>query len=459
MHSQEIRSILQAQKAYFAQGHTLPVSFRMQALTVLRDALIRYEDALVQALYQDLGKSRAESYQCEIGMVHSEIRHMLRHVRSYARERRVRTPLPQAVSRSYTKPSPYGVTLIMSPWNYPILLTLDPLVDALAAGNTAVVKPSAYSPHTSAILKTMLEDCFPPEYVAVITGGREENRCLLEQEFDEIFFTGSQSVGREVLRCAAEHLTPVTLELGGKSPCIVDKTAKLHVAARRIVFGKFLNCGQTCVAPDYILCEETIAEDLIRELKREIKRQYGASPLTNPQYGHMASSKHFDRVCRLISPEKTVSGGQTNPDTLQIAPTLLYPASWDDPVMQEEIFGPVLPILVYHNLDDALEQINRRPHPLALYLFTENKRTVREVTSRCRFGGGCINDTVIHLATSHMGFGGVGASGMGSYHGKAGFDTFSHTKSIVDKATWLDLPMRYAPYTSLSERLVRMFLR
>lgn len=396
---------------------------------------------------------------CEIGMVCSELTYMTKHVRQYARERRVRTPLAQYVSRSYVKPSPYGVTLIMSPWNYPFMLTLDPLVDALAAGNTAVVKPSAYSPHTSEVLRNILTECFPPEYVAVVTGGREENACLLNEQFDYIFFTGSQAVGREVMRHASEHLTPVALELGGKSPCVVDKTAKINLAARRIVFGKFLNCGQTCVAPDYIYCDVAIRDELVSAIRREIRRQFGADALANENYGKIINRKHFDRISGLISPEKVVFGGRTDAEALRIEPTVLCPADWNDPAMQEEIFGPVLPVLTYDRLEDALEEINARPHPLAFYLFTEDKKTVRHVTETCAFGGGCINDTIIHLATTNMGFGGVGASGMGAYHGKTGFDAFSHHKSIVDKKTWLDLPMRYQPYTQLYEKLVRVFMR
>lgn len=459
MKPEEIEKIVSAQRAYFTSGKTLPVERRIAALNRLKDAMIRHEAEIEQALYADLGKSRMESYMCEIGMVYSELTYMSRHVRQYARERRVRTPLVQYASRSYIKPSPYGVALIMSPWNYPFMLTLDPLVDALAAGNTAVVKPSAYSPHTSEVLREIIAECFSPEYVTVVTGGREENESLLNQQFDYIFFTGSQSVGREVMRHAAEYLTPVTLELGGKSPCVVDKTAKINLAARRIVFGKFLNCGQTCVAPDYIYCDAAIRDELIFAIRREIRRQFGADPLANEAYGKIINEKHFDRISRLISPENIMHGGRTERSSLRIEPTVLCPANWDDPAMQEEIFGPVLPILTYDRLKDALDNINARPHPLAFYLFTEDKKTVRNVTQICAFGGGCVNDTIIHLATTNMGFGGVGASGMGAYHGKTGFDAFSHHKSIVDKKTWLDLPMRYQPYTPLQEKLVRMFMR
>lgn len=459
MREEEISKIVAAQREYFDSGKTLSSENRIHALALLRAALLKYESEIELALQKDLGKSRSEAYMCELGLVLSEISYMIRRLRGFMREHRVRTPLAQYVSRSYTKPSPYGVVLIMSPWNYPLMLTLDPLIDALAAGNTAVIKPSAYSPNTSAVIERIIHLCFDPAYVAVIPGGRQENTCLLNEKFDYIFFTGSQAVGKEVMRHAAEHLTPVTLELGGKSPCVIDRTANLTLAARRIVFGKYLNCGQTCVAPDYIYCDQEIHDDLVRALVREIRRQFGANPLENPDYGKIINRKHFDRIRSLISHEKIIHGGNCNAETLQIEPTILALVTWDDPVMQEEIFGPVLPILTYQNLDDALQEIGSRPHPLAFYLFTQDRATVRHVTEQCQFGGGCINDTIIHLATTNMGFGGVGASGMGAYHGKTGFDTFSHSKSIVDKKTWLDLPMRYQPYTKVNEALVRMFLK
>lgn len=459
MKQEEIQSMLKAQRAFFAGGGTLSVEGRVQALKRLRDAIRAHEGEINDALKQDLGKSVFESYMCEVGLTCSEITYMIDHVRSFAAERRVPTPLAQFASRSYTKPVPYGVTLIMSPWNYPFMLTMDPLADALAAGNTAILKPSAYSSHTSAVIGKIVAECFDPSYVAVVTGGRAENQCLLQEPFDHIFFTGSQAVGREVLRQAAAHLTPVTLELGGKSPCLVDRSAKLPLAAKRIVFGKFLNCGQTCVAPDYIYCDEAIKDDLVRELVVQIKAQFGEAPLENENYGKIINQKHFDRISGLITPEKVAFGGRTEPERCRIEPTVLDNVTWEDPVMQEEIFGPVLPILTYKTLEEAVETINARPHPLALYLFSEDKAHIRDVTARCQFGGGCVNDTIIHLATSQMGFGGVGASGIGAYHGKAGFETFSHRKSIVDKKTWMDLPMRYQPYRQVYEKLIRMFLR
>lgn len=455
----EIKQIINAQRTYFQTGATLSIDKRLLALRKLKACILKHEQAIHAALRQDLGKSSFESYMCETGLVLSELSYMLKHTKHLAKEKNVRTPLAQFHSRSFKKPSPYGVTLIMSPWNYPFMLTIEPLVDAIAARNTAVLKPSAYSPATSSVVQKIITECFPPEYVSVVTGGRAENNCLLAERFDYIFFTGSPIVGREVMRHASDNLTPVTLELGGKSPCIVEKTANLKLAAKRIVFGKFLNCGQTCVAPDYIYCDPSIKDSLIAELKKEIEKQFGRQPLGNPNYGKIINAKHFHRIVSLLDSTKVAHGGSFEEATLQIEPTVLSDVTWDDSVMQEEIFGPILPILTYDSFDQAIEKINSMPHPLALYIFTSDKEAANKATSLCGFGGGCINDVVIHLATSEMGFGGFGESGIGSYHGKAGFDTFSHYKSIVDKKTWLDLPMRYQPYTKLNEKLLKMFLK
>ena len=455
----EIRQIVENQRTYFYTGATLPLSHRIEALKKIQSYILTHEAEIGKAIRKDLGKSDFESYMCETGLVLSEITYMLKHIRSFAKEKNVLTPLAQFHSRSFKKPSPYGVALIMSPWNYPFLLTIDPLIDALAAGNTVVLKPSAYSPYTSAVIQSMIEECFDKRYVAVITGGRAENTCLLNEHFDYIFFTGSQTVGKEVMRHAAAHLTPVTLELGGKSPCIVEESANIKLAARRIVFGKYLNCGQTCVAPDYIYCDRKIKDQLLAEIKRQIKRQFRSESLTNKNYGKIINEKHFDRITKLIDSSKVVFGGKCDRTTLKIEPTVMDHVTFDDAVMQEEIFGPILPILTYDSLDQAIHKINSIPHPLALYVFTSDKTAARKVTARCGFGGGCINDTIIHLATSEMGFGGFGESGMGSYHGKDGFRTFSHYKSIVDKKTWLDLPMRYQPYRKINEKLIHLFLK
>ena len=453
-----IRKMVNRQRRFFYTGKTLNIRFREMALIRLRNSILAHEEDINRALKLDLGKSPSETYMCETGMVLAEISYMLKHMRSFGKEQSVKTPLAQFAARSFIKPSPYGVALIMSPWNYPFLLTMEPLVDALAAGNTAVVKPSAYSPFTSEIIEKILTACLPKKYVAVVTGGRKENQWLLREKFDYIFFTGSQSVGREVMRHAARRLTPVTLELGGKSPCIVDETANIKLAARRIVFGKYLNCGQTCVAPDYIYCAPAIKDDLIAEMSRQIRRQFGERPLANMNYGRIVNEKHYKRLLGLMDRDKVVVGGEADEELLQIAPTIMDHVTFEDAVMQEEIFGPILPVLTYRSLDEAISRINHSAHPLALYMFTESKSNADKVMSHCGFGGGCINDTVIHLATSEMGFGGFGESGMGAYHGKAGFDTFSHYKSIVDKKTWLDLPIRYQPYHKVFDFLVKRFM-
>ena len=455
----EVKNTINLQRKYFLTGVTLDVDFRIQALKKLKSCIIKYEDKINAALKSDLGKSAFESYMCETGMVLSELTYMIKHTRSFAKEKKVLTPLAQFHSKSYKKSSPYGVTLIMSPWNYPFMLAMDPLVDALAAGNTAVIKPSAYSPRTSEVIKMIINECFDEKYVAVILGGRAENQFILKAHFNYIFFTGSIGVGKEVMRQASEHLTPVTLELGGKSPCIVEKTANLKLAARRIVFGKYLNCGQTCVAPDYVYCDKSIKDELIKEIKKQIKKQYGKYPLDKDNYGKIVNEKHFTRISGLIDPSKVVAGGRVNRATLQIEPTVLDNVNFTDPVMQEEIFGPIMPILTFDTLQEAVAKINSMPHPLAFYIFTNNQKAAEYATSRCGFGGGCINDVIIHLATSEMGFGGFGESGMGSYHGKTGFDTFTHYKSIVDKNTWLDLPMRYQPYKKSNEKLLKRVLK
>jgi len=458
MNQAQITAVTARQRRFFDTGVTLDVRYRIAALKRLQQAVIAHESELTAALRQDLGKSSTESYMCEVGMVRSELRWLIRHLKGLARDRRVRTPLHQFPARSLRRPTPYGVTLIMSPWNYPVLLTLGPLADAIAAGNTAVVKPSAYAPATSRLLARLLGGIFPAAFVEVIEGGREENTWLLQEKFDYIFFTGSPRVGRTVLDSAAKHLTPVTLELGGKSPCIIHSSADLAAAARKVVFGKFLNSGQTCVAPDYVLCQESVKDEFLRLLRLEIERQYGKEYKYNLSYGRIVSKKHFDRLLGLIDREKVFLGGASDRESLRIEPTVLTDVAWEDAVMQEEIFGPILPVLTYRDDGEIIDLLRDRPKPLAFYLFARDKALIRRLTTRCQFGGGCINDVVVHLASTELAFGGVGDSGMGSYHGKAGFDTFTHYKSILHSGP-LDLPIRYQPYTKLSEKLIRLFLR
>lgn len=455
----KLESLVEKQRAYFAEGKTLPIEGRIRALNRLEQALKNREEELCRALKADLGKSRIESYMCEVGLTLSELGYVKRHLRSWSRDKRVRTPLAQFHARSFTVQEPYGVVLVMSPWNYPVLLTLEPLIGALAAGNCCVVKPSAYSPETSAVMASILREIFPEEYVAVVEGGRQENQGLLAQRFDYIFFTGGVNVGKLVMEKASAHLTPVTLELGGKSPCVIDESANLKLAARRLAFGKYLNCGQTCIAPDYVLVHEKVKERFLEYVKEEITHMYGRKPLENPDYGKIINRKHFDRLLGLIDESKLVFGGESSEETLQIAPSVLDRVTPEDAVMQEEIFGPLLPILTVRSMDEALAFVNARPKPLAFYIFTQNKSVEQMFLRRASFGGGCVNDTIIHLATSAMGFGGVGNSGMGSYHGKKSFETFSHEKSIVKKYTWLDLPMRYQPYTKQKDKMIRTFLK
>ncbi|MBQ7112490.1 MAG: aldehyde dehydrogenase [Thermoguttaceae bacterium] len=460
MTAQEMKKTFEKQREFYRGGATISVDFRIEQLKKLRRAIQNFEAEICDALLNDLGKSAYEAYMCEVGLALSEISHMIRNVKKWSAPRRVWTPLAQFPSRSYRQAVPRGNVLIMSPWNYPFLLTLGPLIDAIAAGNVAMVKPSAYSPATSAVVAKLIAATFAPEYVAAVTGGRAENAALLDLEFDFVFFTGGQTVGREVLRRAAERLTPVVLELGGKSPCIVDSTANLKVAAKRIVFGKYLNCGQTCVAPDYILCERSIKDAFVAEVVKEVRRQYGDNPLKNKDYGKIVNAKHFDRLCALIDRDKVVLGGDWDAMSQRIAPTVMDGVTETDAVMGEEIFGPIMPILTFDDFDSVVDELKKKAKPLALYLFSSDRKRVKRVTTELVYGGGCVNDVVIHLATTEMGFGGVGESGMGAYHGKTGFDAFSHLKSVVDKATWLDLPMRYRPYKSkLYASLLRMFLR
>ena len=459
-----IEEAVARQRAYFRTGATKPVPVRIAALQRLKAEIKAREPQLLAALKADLHKSAHESYMCELGLNLDELGYLIRKTPQWARPQRRPTPLVQYVSRSYEIPEPYGVVLVMSPWNYPYLLSLDPLFGAVAAGNCVILKPSAYSPHTSHAMAELIAAVFPPDWVTVIEGGREQNSALLEQRFDHIFFTGSVAVGKLVMEKASRTLTPVTLELGGKSPVIVDRTADLPLTAKRLAWGKLLNAGQTCVAPDYVLVDRRVKDRLVAELEKQFRRMLGDDPTSNPNFVRIVNAKHFNRLQRLIEGEKVLCGGGNRPDphgeSGWIAPTLIEDTlhARSKP-MQEEIFGPILPIIPYDRLSQALGFIVSREKPLALYLFTRSKKVKDKVFATCSFGGGCVNDTIIHLATHHMGFGGVGNSGMGSYHGKRSFDTFSHYRAIVDKATWLDLPMRYMPYKPLYDKMIRIFLK
>lgn len=453
----DIKDIVANQKKYFSTGATREVDFRKDALLKLRSAIKNNEQHLEAAMKSDLNKTPFETYMTETGIVLEEISFHLKHISRWAKEKRVKTPITQFHSKSFISPEPYGVALIMSPWNYPLQLCMEPLIGAISAGNCAVVKPSAYAPATSSIIAKIISDTFPPEYIAAIEGGREENTALLEEKFDYIFFTGSVEVGKIVMASASRNLTPVTLELGGKSPVIVDNSADIKLAAKRTAFGKILNAGQTCVAPDYLFLHRDVKETFLQEYKKAVEGFF-----QNRDYSHMPviiSSKHYNRLTLLMQGEKVYMGGKTDKDRRFIEPTVLIDVKPDSPIMQEEIFGPILPVIEYTDLQECMDLITSRPKPLALYLFTKNKNTERKILHTCSFGGGCINDTVIHTATSHMGFGGVGHSGMGSYHGKLSFDTFTHDRSIVKKSSWIDLPMRYHPYVDKNLRLIRFLMK
>lgn len=459
MTQQEIQKIVAAQRAYFATGATKKVETRIAALKRLRDAIQKYEREILDALRQDLGKSSCEAYMTEVGIVLEEIRYQLAHIKRWTRPKRKSMPIVHFGASCRTFAEPYGVSLILSPWNYPFQLTFDPLVGALAAGNCVVLKPSAYASNTAAIMGQIIEMCFDSAYVAVVHGGRAENQSLLEEQFDYIFFTGGVDVGRVVMTAAAQHLTPVTLELGGKSPCIVDETADLETAAQRIVFGKFVNAGQTCVAPDYLYVHTDVKEKLVDQMRQVLIRLYGTEPLRHPDYPKIVNEKHFDRLLGLCKDADFICGGTSNRGTMQIAPTLIDHAAWDMPVMGEEIFGPLLPILTFSELDAVVAEIKRHPKPLALYYFSTDRMREAHLLRELSFGGGCINDTLIHVSSSTLPFGGVGASGMGQYHGKASFDTFSHYKSVVKKSNVLDLPTRFPPHSEKKLRLLKWMMR
>lgn len=454
-----IQEIVKNQRDFFNQGKTIEYKFRQNALINLKQTILKYEKEIKESLEKDLGKSSTESYMCEIGMVLSELSFAINHLKKWMKRKSVKTPLAQFHSKSFVVKEPLGVVLVMSPWNYPFMLAFDPLIGAISAGNCVVVKPASYAKNTSLIIKKILNECFDEKYVAVVLGGREENAELLEQKFDYIFFTGSVSVGKLVAEKASKHLTPVTLELGGKSPCVVDETANLKVAARRLAFGKYLNVGQTCVAPDYLLIQKNIKDKFVELLKQEIVKMYGKTPLENNLYGHIINEKHFERLCGLIDKNKCIFGGSSNKESLKIEPTILDNVTLEDAVMKEEIFGPILPILTFDDMDNAVKTIKSFEKPLALYLFSNDKKTQDYFLKNVSFGGGCINDTIIHLATSYMGFGGVGQSGYGSYHGKRSFDLFSHEKSIVKKYNYIDLPIRYQPYSKKKEKIIKIFMK
>lgn len=453
----DIHEIVESEKHFFRTGVTRGVDFRIDMLKKFRKAIIENDELISAALKADLNKQPFESYMCETGLLLEEINFHIKRLKKWSKTRRVTSGIGQLPGRSYVCPEPYGVVLIMAPWNYPVQLCLMPLVGAISAGNCAVVKPSAYAPESSRVISKLIESAFPTGFVTAVEGGRDANKALLDEPFDYIFFTGSVAVGKTVMEAAAKRLTPVTLELGGKSPIIVDETANLPLAARRIAFGKVLNAGQTCVAPDYLMIEKSVEAPFIEEYKKALASFFPEGDMSGMV--RIINGKHFERVCNILDNSgSVVIGGARDAETRFIEPAVLTDVPIDSPAMQQEIFGPVLPVLPYEKLDDCIDFIRSRPKPLALYIFSENKMNQEKVLNSCSFGGGCINDTVIHLASSHMSFGGVGESGMGSYHGRKSFDTFTHYRSVLKQGK-LDVKLRYFPYKSGKEKIIRMILK
>jgi aldehyde dehydrogenase (NAD+) len=438
--------LVKEQREFFGTEQTRSIPFRLKQLAKLKQIIVDRQDAILQAVKADLGRPAFEGY-FEIATI-GEINLALKNLKTWARPRRVKTPIDQFPASAFVYPQPLGLVLIIGPWNYPFQLLMSPLVGAIAAGNCAILKPSEHAPHTSRVVAEMIADTFDPSYITVCEGDANISQQLLAEKFDHIFFTGGTAIGRIIMAAAAKHLTPVTLELGGKSPCIVDIDIDVDIAAKRIAWGKLINTGQTCIAPDYLLVHRQIKDSLVARIKHHIKEFYGEEPDQSPDYGRIIHAKHFDRLIALLDQGEIILGGDHNADDRYIAPTLIDGVTWDDPVMREEIFGPILPILTYDDLEDAIAQVNAHPKPLALYFFSTDRQKQERILWATSSGGVCFNDTVMQVGVSSLPLGGVGDSGMGSYHGKASFDTFSHHKSVLKRGFWLELNWRYAPYTA-----------
>lgn len=452
-----VENIVKNQKKFLEELKRKDVQYRIEKLKALKNVIKENENEIAKALYKDLNKDKVESYMVEVGMVLSELSYVIKHTKKWAKTKRVATPLSQFLASSFIVPEPYGVVLVMSPWNYPFLLTMQPVIGALAAGNTCIIKPSRFSINTSKIMKKLIEKVYDEKYVSVVWGGDVSDE-LLKQDVDYICYTGSARVGKIVMKAAAEKLIPVTLELGGKSPCIVEKTADIKLAARRIAFGRILNSGQTCIAPDYILVEKEIKEKFIEELKKNIVKMVGETPLENKEYPKLIGEKQFNKVKDMIVEKEIIYGGKYDEKTLKIEPTILK-CTYKSKAMEDEIFGPLFPIIEFTKIDEVIKYITSNLKPLALYLFTNNKKLQKRILREVPFGGGCINDTIMHIASHSMPFGGVGNSGMGSYHGKYSFDTFTHYKSIIKKSNLIDMPMRYHPYKESNYKMMKFFLK
>lgn len=458
--SLEIEQIIQNQKAFYYTGQTKEISFRKKQLKKLKQTIKKYEKEILMALNLDLGKSEFEAYSNEVGFVLESIQHMLDFIDEWAKPIEVKTPLHFQPAKSFIIREPYGVVLIIGPFNYPFQLVMEPLIGAIIGGNTAIVKPSESAIYTTKIIKMIIEETFEPHYVRVVEGEKEVVDALIHAPFDYIFFTGSVAVGKIVMRAASERLTPITLELGGKSPTIVDRSADLDVAAKRIAWGKFNNVGQTCVAPDYVLVHASIYKKFMKKLMKTITNFYGKNPQVSKDYGRIINERHFDRLAQLldVEKEKITFGGRVDRDDLFIEPTILEEVHWESPIMEDEIFGPILPIMKYEDLAIAIDRIRKLPKPLAAYFFSENQKHIDYFLQELPFGGGCINDTVTHVGNIYLPFGGVGPSGMNSYHGKASFENFTHAKSIMKRSSKLANNLLYPPYKR-KVKLVKMVLK
>jgi len=458
--TKDVESMIASQREFYFSGQTKNAAFRKEMLTDLREAIVVHEEEITDALYKDLGKSAFESYVTEIGFVLSSISEMLKNVEQWMVPETVKTPLYLQPAKSFIVREPYGSVLIIGPFNYPFQLVMEPLVGAIVGGNCAIVKPSESAVHTLAIVRKILSSTFPPEYIRVVEGEKEETTALINASFDYIFFTGSVSVGKVIMRAAADKLTPVTLELGGKSPAIVDQTANLTNAAERIVWGKYLNTGQTCVAPDYVLVHSSVKQELIEKMIATVKKFYGEDVAKSPDYGRIINSRQFDRLVDMMDKDQQyiVSGGNADRKNLYIEPTLFTDLDWDSALMEDEIFGPLLPILTYDNLGEAIHQVRKLPKPLSAYMFTENEQAADYFLESLPFGGGCINDTVSHVGNTNLPFGGVGTSGINAYHGKDSFNVFTHAKSIMKRSTKIPMKLVFPPYNN-KLKLVKPLIR
>ncbi|MGN4291839.1 aldehyde dehydrogenase [Bacillus cereus group sp. MYBK87-2] len=461
MNQIDINNILEEHKEFFHTGATKTLQFRLEQLRKLKDGIQRYEKRIIKALHQDLGKSEFEAYVTEVGFVLDSINNTMKNLKKWMKPEKVKTPFTLWPAKSFIMKEPYGTVLIIGPYNYPFQLLIEPLIGVIATGNCAVLKPSENTPHITSVVNELISELFDKSYVRVIEGEKETTSTLIHAPVDYIFFTGSVQVGKIVMEAAAKNLVPVTLELGGKSPVIVDKTANIDLAAKRIVWGKLLNAGQTCIAPDYVMVHSDVKEELISKMKETIVKYYGENPIQSKDYGRIINERQFDRLASIIEQDKehVLFGGTSVKEDLYIEPTLLETKSWAGAAMQDEIFGPILPIMEYDQLEMAIQTINKRPKPLALYVFTEDKQCEEEVLSRVSFGGGCINDAIFHSANSHLPFGGVGNAGIGAYHGKYSFDLFSHHKSIVKKSTKIDASFVFPPYNDKKMNFIRKFLK